>query len=97
MQRFTRAYLAAQNLNSPQYKQERYQAFLRCGDNYCKFKYGANGTLTQAARWRADAFKTMAKRREMFDENVYISDLAPMTIAIRSYLDSAQRGGCRLP
>lgn len=62
-------------------------------DKNGKFVYGANGTLTQAARWRIEAIDCIA----------HIADQSqpqhPDTIALRgrSLLASARDGGCRLP
>lgn len=62
-------------------------------DKNGKFAYGANGTLTQAARWRRSAIAIL-------DDVVFCRRPADGKILIgqiRGLIDSSRRGGCRLP
>ena len=51
-------------------------------DKNGKFVYGANGTLTQAARWRDEAFALLKQGRALGK--------------VESLLKSSRAGGCRL-
>jgi hypothetical protein len=65
----------------------------RATNHHGKFVYGADGGMTQAARWRIQSMGTAA--------GIYASGCmgAAETLAAdaRALLDSSQRGGCRLP
>lgn len=65
--------------------------------NHGKFVYGANGSLTQAARWRIGAILNTATRRDIVLDNQGLHQNCMLTISIMSLLDSSRRGGCRLP
>jgi hypothetical protein len=76
---------------------------IKCSDRKSgKFVYGANGTLTQAARWRIEAIGMI----DGMHKATHIGAWAMHNIihpvnddfgSIRSLLDSAKRGGCYLP
>jgi hypothetical protein len=64
-----------------------------------KFVYGANGTLTQAARWRIQAIKRAGNIAcvcyNSKDQRAHLIRL--QVSCIRSLLQSAREGGCYLP
>jgi hypothetical protein len=62
----------------------------KAANRFGKFAYGANGTLTQAARWRKQAMNDIGLIRGGYQTAELIGE-------IRSLLDSARRGGARLP
>jgi hypothetical protein len=64
-----------------------------------KFVYGANGTLTQAARWRIQAIERAGNIAcvcyNSKDQRAHLIRL--QVSCIRSLLQSAREGGCYLP
>ena len=76
-----------------------------------KFVYGANNTLTQAARWRIAAhnkrpsakrllvFMRASQRRWAIRPNwgMLLASARAVVPELRILLDSAKRGGCYLP
>lgn len=68
-------------------------------NSYGKFVYGANGTLTQAVRWRIQALKRASDIACTYynskDQRAHLIRL--QVSCIRSLLQSAREGGCRLP
>lgn len=63
---------------------------------YGKFVYGANGTLTQAARWRDQAMRRLCGTEDRCALAFAFEPRAHLH-AVRQYLDSARQGGCKLP
>jgi hypothetical protein len=73
-----------------------------------RFVYGANGTLTQAARWRLNAFSHLSLMAVGIQKRITspayrtfpgftLADLTHHASAAKSKLQSAREGGCRLP
>jgi len=66
----------------------------RVADSFGKFIYGATGSMTQATRWRREAFIHAG-----FDGDMS-GTATPVPVNwkhFRALIDSARRGGCRLP
>jgi hypothetical protein len=63
-----------------------------------KFVYGANGTLTQAARWRAKAMWILCGDDEQNIRSAAFGFAAEDHLwAAKQLLQSAREGGCYLP
>jgi hypothetical protein len=65
-------------------------------DRNGRFVYGANGTLTQAARWRDQAMRRVGGTEDRC-ALAFVSEARGHLAAVREFLDSARKGGCRLP
>ncbi len=69
-------------------------------NSYGKFVYGANGTLTQAARWRIAAIEMidgMHAARHIGAWAMRNSVIGGGAGGVRDLLQSSREGGCRLP
>lgn len=80
----------------------------RASNPFGKFVYGANGTLTQAARWRLNAFLHLSMMNVGIQKRVAspgyrtipgfaFANLAHHASAAKSKLQCAREGGCYLP
>lgn len=63
---------------------------------YGKFVYGANGTLTQVARWRDQAMRRVGGTEDRCSL-AFVCDPRTHLATAREFLASARKGGFRLP
>lgn len=90
MQRFKREFIKAGRINLGG---DKSVCFHLASDRFMKFAYGASGTLTQAARWRREAFDSM----DLLRCNTNAAWAASEVARIGNLLQAARWGGWRLP
>lgn len=108
MQRFKKHVMRAGNVDSqaqPVVFGRRYgfvRGHIAADPRTGKFVYGANGTLTQAARWRVAAMREIRMARIWYEGHYDLTTKGKYRFYLaksnsQNLMDSARRGGCRLP